>query len=181
MPSNQIQQEEEISLKELVYKMTAIWSYLIKKWVFILFAGIIGAGIGFVYAWFQPVKYQSRLSFVVEESKAGVGGLASLAGQFGFDVGGGAGGGVFSGENILLFLKSENLCRDVLLTPYDASGKSLLADKYAEANDLKSAWSKKKELGLISFVQYKNGAETRLGDSLLKVIVGRILKNELSV
>jgi hypothetical protein len=181
MPSNQIQQEEEISLKELVYKMKAIWSYLIKKWVFILFAGIIGAGIGFVYAWFQPVKYQSRLSFVVEESKAGVGGLASLAGQFGFDVGGGAGGGVFSGENILLFLKSENLCRDVLLTPYDASGKSLLADKYAEANDLKSAWSKKKELGQISFVQYKNGAETRLGDSLLKVIVGRVLKNELSV
>ncbi|HWI91668.1 MAG TPA: hypothetical protein VNT20_10360 [Flavisolibacter sp.] len=180
MPGNQIQHEEEISLKELVVKIKAIWTYLLKKWVFILLAVIVGAGIGFVYARSQPIKYESRLSFVLEEGKAGVGGLASLAGQFGFDLGGGSAGGVFSGDNILLFLKSQNLCREVLLTDYDSAGKTL-ADKYAECNELKSSWAKNKGIGDVNFSNYKAQTYSRLADSLLQGIVNRILKKELSV
>lgn len=180
MPSDRNQHEEDISLRELFDKLKMLWAYLIKKWVFILFAGIIGSAIGFVYARSQPVKYESRLSFVLEESKAGVGGLASIAGQFGFDVGGSAGGGFFSGDNILLFLKSENLCREVLLTDYDSSGKTL-ADEYAECNGLRSSWDENKGLGHINFIKYKSETHSRLADSLLQGIVNRILKKELTV
>jgi hypothetical protein len=181
MLSNRNQQEEEISLKELVDKTKAIWNYLIKKWVLILVAGLLGAGIGFIYAWLQPVKYQSRLSFVVEESKAGVGGLASLAGQFGFDVGGVSGGGVFAGDNILLFLKSESLCRETLLTNYDSAGNKVLADTYAEVTEFKDAWKKEKKIGSINFARYKAGHLPRLEDSLIQVITKAILKNDLDV
>src|SRR5690349_2993679 len=103
MQLKQQQSPEEISLKDLIGNTKELVNYLLKRWYFIILGGILGAGAGFIYAKMQPVKYVSRLSFVVEDSKGGVGGLASLAGQFGFDLGGGGGGGVFSGDNILLF------------------------------------------------------------------------------
>lgn len=181
MLDNQNRNDEQISLRELVDNTRAIWIYLVKKWVFILLAGIVGAAIGFAYAWFKPVKYESRLSFVVEESKAGVGGLASLAGQFGFDIGGVSSGGVFAGDNILLFLKSENLCRETLLTNYDSGGNNVLADRYAEANKLKEAWKKNRKIGIIHFARYKDGVLPRLEDSLIQVITKTILKKDLSV
>jgi len=109
--------DDEISLKELLEKVQHVWKYLLTKWKLILLAGIIGGAIGFVYAYLQPTKYISKMTFVVEDAKGGGGaGLASLAGQFGFDVGGGGGGSIFSGDNILLFLKSESLVRETLLT-----------------------------------------------------------------
>ncbi len=172
-------QDDEVSLKELVDKIRELWNYLIKKWVVILIAGIIGGVIGLTYAWLQPVKYVSRLSFVVEESKAGVGGLAAIAGQFGFDISGGAGGGVFAGDNILLFLKSESLCRETLITNYDSAGKQTLADRYAEASDLKKSWSKK--ISNINFAQYRNGNFPRQEDSLLQIMIKQILKKDLEV
>lgn len=175
-------QNDDISLKELVGNIREIWDYLLKKWVVILISGIIGGAIGLAYAWLQPVKYVSRMSFVVEESKASAGGLAAIAGQFGFDIGGGAGGGVFAGDNILLFLKSESLCRETLLTHYDSSGKQTLADKYADENELKKNWQKSKKIGrVVNFAQYQEGHLPRLEDSLLQIIIKRILKEELAV
>jgi hypothetical protein len=174
------QQEDEISLKELVEKTREIASYLLRKWLIIFLAVVIGGGAGLVYTLFQPDKYLSRLSFVVEESKSAGGGLASLAGQFGFDMGG-SGGGVFSGDNILLFLKSESLCRETLLTNYDSSGKLSLADVYAESNELKTAWAKEKNIGQVNFARYKNGNLPRLEDSLVQILTKRILTKELGV
>jgi hypothetical protein len=175
------QQDDEISLKELSDKIRGTWKYLVKKWVIILVAGIIGGGIGLTVALLSPVKYQSRLSFVVEDNKAQMGGIAALAGQFGFDFGGSSGGGVFSGDNVLLFLKSEKLCRETLLTPYDSAGNKILADVYADANELKSKWAKDKEIGQINFSHYRDGQFPRLEDSLMQLITKRILQKDLSV
>jgi hypothetical protein len=181
MQGHPLKQEKEISLMELVGKVSELCIYLIKKWYVILFAGVLGAVIGLGYAWLKPVKYISRVSFVVEDSKAGGGGgLAALAGQFGFDLGGGS-GGVFSGENIILFLKSESLCRTILLTQYDSTGSQLLADKYAESNELKAKWSKDKKIGQINFAKYSDGNFPRLEDSLIQVITETILTKELEI
>lgn len=181
MIKDENQPDEEITVKELAGKIAEIWKYLLGKWLLILVAGLVGGAVGLAYAFFSPVKYKSRVSFVVEDSKAAVGGLAALAGQFGFDIGGASGGGIFSGDNILLFLKSENLCRETLLTDYDSSGNMVLADKYAEANDLASGWLKNKNIGKFNFSRYKNGNIPRLEDSLMQIITKRILKKELSV
>jgi hypothetical protein len=179
MQQNPQKQEDEISLREFIEKFREIASYLLKKWIVILIVGIIGGGIGLAYAWLQPVKYKSRVSFVVEDNRPAVGGLAAIAGQFGFDIGGSSSAGLFSGDNILLFLKSESLCRETLLTKYDTAGKETLADKYAEANKLKADWVKNKKIGQINFAQYKDERFPRLEDSLIQIIVKRILKKEL--
>lgn len=174
-------EDKEISLAELVNKTRKVVAYLVKKWVVILVAIILGGVIGLAYAWLQPVKYVSKTSFVVEDSKVGGGGLAALAGQFGFDIGAGGGGGVFSGDNILLFLKSESLCRETLLTNYDSTGNKILADEYADADQLKEKWASNKKIGQINFARYKNGNFPRLEDSLIQVITKTILKQDLSV
>lgn len=182
MNQEQIKQDDEISLKEIIEKGAEIWRYLLKKWFVILIAGIIGGVGGFLYAYSKPVKYISRLTFVVEESGSSAGGLASLAGQFGFDIGESSVSGVFAGDNVILFLTSESLCRETLLTNYDSTGKLLLADKYAEVNNLKKKWLQNKKIGKdIVFAKYRAGNFPRLEDSLMQLIVKQILKEDLSV
>jgi hypothetical protein len=172
--------DDEISLKELIEKIQEAWKYLLAKWYLIGLIAFIGASIGVCMAWVKPIKYTARLSFVAEESKSSIGGLASLAGQFGFDVGGGTGGGVFAGENILLFLKSENLIRETLMTPYSDAAHQTLADKYAEVNELKKSWAKNEKIGSIDFSKYTEESLPRKEDSLLQTIVTDIQK-EFSV
>ncbi|KIC94637.1 hypothetical protein [Flavihumibacter solisilvae] len=180
MHTNLHKEEEEVSLKEFIRGSINWWKSLITaKWMWIAVAGLIGSAFGVAIAWLQPKKYASRLSFVVEEGKASMGGLASLAGQFGFDIGGSAGGGVFSGDNILLFMKSESLCRETLLTPYD-SGR-VLADRYIEVTKLKKSWEDNKKIGKVSFFTYSNGKLPRIEDSLMQVMVERILEKDLVV
>ena len=172
---------DEISLKELIEKIQQLWKYLLSKWLIIVFAGMIGGVIGFFYAYKQPVKYIAKMTFVVEDSKGGGGGLASLAGQFGFDVGGGGGGSIFSGDNILLFLKSESLVRETLLTSFDEKYGATLADRYAEVNKLKEAWRKNEKIGEINFSKFKIEQLPRKEDSLLQNIEAGIIKNELAI
>ena len=180
MKSHSQQPDEEVSLRELIENTRNMIGYLLRKWIVILIVGLVGGAIGLLYALSQPEKYESRLSFVVEESKSGVGGLASIAGQFGFDLGG-SGGGIFSADNILLFLRSESLCRETLFTNYDSAGNEVLADKYAESNDLKDKWEKDEDIGRISFAKYKNGNLPRLEDSLIQLLTKKILEKDLSV
>ncbi|MEN9950965.1 MAG: hypothetical protein RLY85_1717 [Bacteroidota bacterium] len=180
--SVQTNKPEEITIGQLIAKVRAVWKFLLSKWVRIFLVGTLGAVLGFVYAFLTPIKYVSRLTFVVEESKGVGGGLSALAGQFGFDLGGGGGGGVFAGDNILLFLRSESLCRETLLTPYDDSGNVTLADRYAEVREFKKAWSNSKKVGNINFAKYASGPMPRLEDSLLQVIIRKnLLMTDLSV
>lgn len=179
---NSVQNDaEEISLKELVQKLRNVWKFLLSHWLKILIAGILGGSLGLGYAFFKPIKYTSRLTFVVEDAKSSVGGLASLAGQFGFDLGGAGGGGIFSGDNVLLFLKSEGLIRETLLTLYDGTGKETLADRYATASELKEDWLDDEEIGPIDFSKFPKGVLPRLEDSLLQEMITEILKSDLIV
>jgi len=174
-------QNDEISIAELIQEIKAIWKYLMTQWVKICLVGILGGVIGLGYAWMQPVKYVAKLTFVLEDGKGGVGGLASLAGQFGIDVGGTGGGSVFSGDNILLFLKSESLIRETLFTLYDPEKKIRLVDKYADANELKKGWTKNEKIGPIDFSKLSLDKLPRKEDSLLQTITEAIIKNDLSV
>jgi len=181
MQENLQKEADEISLKELIQKIQRAFAFLLTKWQFIVLVGISGATVGYIYAYFQPIKYAAKLTFVVEEGKSGGNGLASLAGQFGFDLGGSSVGGVFSGDNILLFLKSESLCRETLLTPYPDSNHMMLVDKYAEVTKLKKGWEKNKKVGKINFSVYHDGKFPRLEDSLMQEITKQIIEEDLFV
>ena len=169
----------QISFKDFIKNINNVISYLKYKIVSILIVGFIGGLLGFVYAYTSPLKYIAKLTFVVEESRVSGGGLSALAGQFGFDLGGGSGGNIFAGDNILLFLKSENLCREVLLTYYDDAKQKTLADKYSEVKKLKNKW---KSNGKINFKKYQSGQMPIIEDSLLQVLITKyLLKNDLLI
>jgi len=176
---------DEISLKELLQKIGEWWRYLKTQWWKIAIVGFLGGVMGFVYASRQPITYTAKTTFVVEEGKSGssgLGGLASLAGQFGVDVGGGSGGGLFSGDNILLYFKSPSLAREALLTKYDSSSNQSMADVYATVYKLREAWEKNENIGKVKFPPaplVKN--YTRLQDSLLQKIIDRIIKTQFTV
>ena len=184
--NNKIPANDEISLKELLQKIGEWYRYLKTQWWKIAIAGFLGGCIGFGYAWIQPITYTAKTSFVVEDNKggtSGLGGLASLAGQFGVDIGGGSGGGLFTGDNILLYFRSSSLAREVLLSKLDSSSNKTVADLYAEVYKLKNNWAKNAKIGkIINFQPLSyNKAYTRLQDSLLFSMTEKILKREFGV
>jgi hypothetical protein len=175
---------DEISLKDLILKIKEWVAYLKTQWWKIAIAGILGGIIGFVYAWMQPITYTAKTTFVVEDAKSsgGLGGLASLAGQFGVDVGGGGGGGLIAGDNILLYFKSESLAREVLLSPWENLSSHTIADEYAKVYRLDTSWKKNSKIGEIKFSNINiDISRKRLYDSLLQSITKSILTSSFSI
>lgn len=176
---------DEISLKELIIKIKEWCSFLLKKWKIITLVGFIGGLCGFFYASNQKIKYTAKITFVLEEGKgstSGLGGLATLAGQFGVDVGGSSGGGLLSGDNILLYFKSPSLAREVLLSSFDSSTNASIADVYANDYGLKKTWSENKKIGNINFPIFNvNSTYSRLQDSLLQTIINTIITSQFTV
>lgn len=173
---------KEITFKELIQELRIWIDYLKTKWIKIAIACILGGAVGYLYAFLQPITYTAKTTFVVEEAKSGgsLSSLASLAGQFGVDLGSNAGGGLITGDNILLYFKSESLIREVLLSPWDS--KLSIADKYLELNGLKKSWEKDSTWKTFKIpVKEKNISYTRKQDSLLQLVVKNIIKTELQI
>jgi hypothetical protein len=181
MTNNQSTREININLSQLSLKLRQVSGFLFSKKKWIVIALVLGSAIGALVSVLTPVKYVSRVTFVVEESKVSGGGLAAIAGQFGFDLAGSSGGGIFAGDNILLFLKSERLCRKTLLSPYNNSSTITLADKYAEVCKWKDKWASNEKIGDISFPQESKRPLTRIEDSLMRKILKKIIEDDLSV
>ena len=163
--------EDEISLKDVLQKIRSVCTYLFAQWNIILLLFIFGAGIGVLVASFKKPLYSARVTFIAEEGSS-AGSLASLAGQFGLDLGGGSStGGILALENLLLFIKSEGLIRETLLTPYDSTQKITLADKYAEFEEYQKAWKEDEDIGAVSFSSFTVDNLPLKEESLLRVII----------
>jgi len=166
---------DEISLKDLILKIREWFNFLLSKWKVILFVGLTGGIVGFINSNGKPIIYSAKITFILEEGKSGssgLGGLASLAGQFGVDVGGGgSGGNILSGDNILAYFKSPSLAREVLLSKYDSSKNETIADIYASVYQLNEIWEKNKQIGKIKFALFTHTSiYTRVQDSLFQKI-----------
>lgn len=175
--------EPEFSFKKIFQDRQGDINFLWKRKVKIIVFGIVGVLLGFCYAWYKPITYTAKLTFVVEESKAGGGSLLSgLAGQLGFDIGGISGtGGLLAGENVQLLLKSQKMIKNTLLTPFSDSSGITLADRYAESSDLKAGWEAKyNDNKSIKFPSNPTNY-SRLQDSLIHVMIKKIIESELTV
>ncbi|UEG50575.1 hypothetical protein LK994_03705 [Ferruginibacter lapsinanis] len=116
------------------------WVNIIKKkwWLFAL-VGLLAGIVGFFYAKSQKPKYQSRLTFALDDggSEGGLGGALSLAAQFGLNLGGGK--DVFAGENILEILKSRRMIERVLLSVDTFENKpTTLIEFFIDQSDLRT-------------------------------------------
>jgi uncharacterized protein involved in exopolysaccharide biosynthesis len=115
--TNQENKQEEIGLKELIFKVkdwiSYLWGY---KWRIII-AGIIGGALGFTYAkYFSKPTYTANTSFTLEQKSSGASGaLGGLASSLGLgDLPTGSSSGMFGGENILHLIKSNRIIHQSL-------------------------------------------------------------------
>lgn len=178
------QQGEPISLKDLILKIQIWIAYLWRKWLIILIFGLIGGGLGLTYALSKKPQYVAELTFVLEDSKPGaLGAYTGLASQFGIDLASGSGSGVFSGDNILEFLKSRLMVEKALLSPVFHDGKlQSLADYYIDMNELREAWKKKPSIKNLHFpVDPSRKGFSLQQDSVLNTIYEGIIKENLNV
>ena len=144
---------------------------------------MVGGLLGLTYSILKPVRYQSEVTFLVEESK-GIGGgmLSSLGGSLGVDIAGltGSGNTVLSGDNVLELLKSNTFMATCLKTPYANDSNYSLADKYADVYGYRKKWTGNSKIGREIFFG-KVDKDIRLQDSLLKILIKRVEEKELGV
>src|ERR1700710_2406417 len=87
---------DEISLRELVFKIRDNWRYLKKKWRQVSIAILLGSVLGFTYSLIKKPRYVAKLSFALEDDNSSGGGFGTamgLASQLGLDLGGGPSSG----------------------------------------------------------------------------------------
>jgi hypothetical protein len=175
--------EPEFSFRQIIKGWMNSLKYLFKFKKQLAFAALAGILLGVALAWKWPVTYTARLTFVVDDSKStGGGGLAALAGQFGFNMDGiGGGSGVLAGDNVQELLKSKKLIKATLLSPYDSAGTRSLAEKYSEVYKLDKRWKEHGTEG--KKIDFPVGGQsfTRLQDSLLQEITKRVLEGEFGI
>jgi hypothetical protein len=179
--NTQIQEDEAFSFKLLINQYKRQLLFTLGYWKKLAFAGIILALIAIVYAFFQPITYTARTTFVVEDAKSGGGSLVSaLSGSLGIDLGGMSGSNsMLAGDNVLELLRSNSLIKKTLLTKFDTSGANTLADVYAEVYGWKAKWKSNNTIN--KDIHFNISPLTRLEDSLLQVMVEQIKLKEISV
>jgi len=184
--NNEQLRNDEISLKELLQKGKEWYNYLLTQWKIIVLAGIIGAALGLAYSFFSKPTYTATLSFSVEDDKSGGGGLGSalgLASSLGLDLGGGSGGGIFTGTNLTELFKSRSMVEKTLLSPVILNGKQIsLAEMYIRNNEWRIDWNDDAKFKNIQFLPNQNRTNyTRVQDSILGVMYQNLSQNSLTI
>lgn len=180
----QFSNEDEVSLKVLILKLIVLGRYLLSKWLIIAMVGLVGGAAGLVYAYFQKPIYTAELTFVLEDeqSTSGMGGYASIAGQFGIDVGG-TGGGIFVGDNLLALMKTQAIISRALLSSIIVKGKQqTLAERYIYFKKLREKWKNSPDLSNIYFSPGINPKSFSLEQNeLMRIFYSSLMKDNLSV
>jgi hypothetical protein len=176
---------DEISLKELIFKIKELVSFLKTKQKVIFIAGFIGALIGLTISLLVKPTYKAVLTFAMEEDKGGGGGgglsgALGLASSFGIDLGGAGGGGAFAASNIAELMKSRLLVQKVLLEPVVIKNKIIsLAEYYIQINALREKWDNRLELKKIQFLPGADPTKfSILQDSIIREIHKNLIEKE---
>ncbi len=139
MMEGKFEDDDEVSLKEVLAKLHTWYAYLLSKLSIILIASIIGGFIGLTYAWLKKPIYTAECTFVLEDGdKGGLGQYSGLASMVGIDLGGSQGSGLFQGDNIIQLYKSRLIIKKTLLSEaMFGVKKQRLVNRYVEFNKLK--------------------------------------------
>lgn len=179
----QIETENLVIQKLISNTFSKIKSTFKERIKILLLVSCLGSILGLSLSFVKKTKYHAEITFLVEESKGGGGGLlSSIGSQIGIDVSSLTGGGnsIISGDNMLELLKSKSIMKECLLTPYQKDKNFLLADKYAEVYNFKEKWIK--DLKITKQIYFTDpNLNPRLKDSLLSSIIKQIHKKEFNV
>jgi len=169
----------ELIIVDLVKKGKESIIFLLGKWKTLFLVAVITGLIGIVKTWLQDPKYTAQMTFVAENEKGGgLGGYASIAAQFGLDIGGGGSGSAFAEENLVELLKSRMLIDKTLLSTYN---NNLFIEQYITNHRINKNWSKDTALSKINFQSKLDGGYERKRDSIFNSIANNIILNEIAV
>jgi hypothetical protein len=173
-------QEEEITLKDIVERTKQVVRYLLSKWVIIVIVGILGGAIGLVYAWNAKPKYSAPLNFVLSaNSSSGGGSLMGLASQFGINLGN-DNNNVFSGDNIIALMVSRRMVQQALFGKPGGRKESLI-NFFIRDNKINEGWkANERTKNAYPFPEDAN-AMTMVQDSLARAIYKAIVNGVLEV
>jgi hypothetical protein len=174
-----------LSMTQALRTMAGWATFARQQWKLLLLAAILGGALGIAFSLIQHPKYEASLTFVVEDPKSGglLGSYTGLASQFGIDLGGGSGSGVFNGDNVLEFLQSRLMVQQTLLTDTVWNGKrTTLGDIFLNVYHWKDAWKKNPALADFNFpLNTPWFSLNRLQDSIMAELYGIISKGVLDV
>lgn len=116
-PTNSIlkEQNEEISIKDILNKFKQ-WIYFnIKNWKLIFIFCVLGVLVGLFFSKFEKPKYTAVITFALEEEKgSGISSALNLASSLGFDLSNSNSNGAFASSNIAALMKSRLIIEKVL-------------------------------------------------------------------
>ena len=176
--NNQNQQEDEITLKDLIAKIKEYSAEVIKNWKILLLFIVPVTAFMLYKALTTPITYTSTLTFMVNENEGGMG-AGAAAGILGMLGGSGEKNNL---DKILELSKSQRILNEALLTKVTINGKN---DYYA--NHIISAYDMcntdwKKDTALQNgffFERTKIDSFSRKELSAIKSIYGKIVGTEL--
>ncbi len=150
--------DDEISFKDLI-KMIQSWFGLLWRSIFpIVTIGLLGGGLGFVYAKLAKVKYKSELRFVVK-SEGSSSGLSGMLGGLGSVLGGNTMGSPL--ERTIEIASSDRIVGSALLSEVQIEGKNeILANSLIRINNLHKNWEKDSLLNGITFNNQDSSIES---------------------
>ncbi|MFT4153295.1 hypothetical protein [Parafilimonas sp.] len=131
--------QEEVSFKDIIGQLKKLYKYLLSKWIIIIAAGIIGGLTGLLYAHYTKPKFHATLNFVLSTGSSSSS-FAGLATQFGISLGN-DNDNMFSGDNIITLMKSRRMVQQALFEKPKESDKSLI-NIFVEDNRLNERWQK---------------------------------------
>ncbi len=141
--------EEEISLKDLIKMIQSLFGLLRKNIFRIIIIGLLGGGLGFLYAKLAKAKYKSELRFVVK-SEGSSSGLSGMLGGLGSVLGGSTMGSPL--ERTIEIASSDRIVGSALLSEVQIEGKNeILANSLIRINKLHKNWEKDSLLNGITF------------------------------
>ncbi len=168
-------EEKEVTLKEIIDKLKYYILLIIRKWKVVLPVVILGSILGFAYSFTKQNIYTAKLSFALEEKSAQGSNIGAIASQFGINIGGGAEGGVFVGDNIIELMKSKLIIEQTLFNEVNLGDSNELLINYYTSHLL----NKKDKFYNYKFI--KNTQSNRQSDSLLLNITKKIIKEHLVI
>lgn len=185
LQQSSISKADRMILQDL-YQKWIRWMAIIKiNWINIGIISLLGALLGYGYAWLAPKNYQAKMVFVVEDtrnSSPNLGNISSIAGQFGVDLGANNSNNILSGDNILYYFRSASLAKEVLLSSSINHPNNSLMDDYVRIYGLKEEWIKKIDPSQLVFSQSnKKAVNTVTQDSLVQIVIEKILASQFSV
>ncbi|HMS30493.1 MAG TPA: hypothetical protein PKD32_11615 [Saprospiraceae bacterium] len=140
MPEKQTYQEEELSFKGLVLSIKVYIRAILKAWKWIALFVLLGFGIFTLLGIKNHKWYEAEVSFMINDTQGGLGGISALLGQFSGFLG--ASEEQANLQKILELSKTMRIAQSIFFTKAVVDQKDdFLANHLIRELDLKNKWS----------------------------------------